>query len=56
MTYFSRRFFISFRSILNIDPSKLDFRKGQVAYEFSGSKEKINHFFLSVTMIKDWTG
>ena len=46
MRYFSRRFFIAFRVILALIPLSLILRKAKAAYEFSGSKEKVNHLLF----------
>ena len=46
MRYFLRRFFIPLVFILALIPLSLTLRKVKAAYEFSESKEKINHLLF----------
>ena len=46
MRYFSRRFFIPLVFVLALIPLSLILRKTKAAYEFSESKEKINHLLF----------
>ena len=46
MRYFSRRFFSPLVFVLALIPLSLILRKVKAAYEFSGSKQEINHLLF----------